>query len=113
VRWRTQKFFHLSYYNEANGLYHTGIDDLSFVAFWVVVFTGLRAGVMDYILHPLASLGGIKKARTKVRFVEQAWLLVYYSFYVPLGMVRLSSLVHCGCHNVHQQALTMRILTIA
>ncbi|KAF2807258.1 longevity assurance proteins LAG1/LAC1 [Mytilinidion resinicola] len=86
IRWRTQKFFHLSYYNEESGMYTSGIDDLSYVAFWIVVFTGLRASVMDYILHPLASLGGINRPRDVVRFVEQAWLIVYYSVIWPMGM---------------------------
>lgn len=51
------------------------------------MFTGLRAAVMDYILMPLAKKGGVKTARDQTRFAEQAWLLVFYSVFWPLGMV--------------------------
>jgi hypothetical protein len=57
------------------------------VAYWVVVFTGLRAAVMDYALMPIATAAGVKKTRDQVRFCEQAWLLVYYMFFWTLGMV--------------------------
>jgi acyl-CoA-dependent ceramide synthase len=53
------------------------------------VFTGLRAAVMDYILMPLAKKGGVKTFRDQTRFAEQAWLLVFYSVFWPLGMVSL------------------------
>ncbi|OCK85237.1 longevity assurance proteins LAG1/LAC1 [Lepidopterella palustris CBS 459.81] len=91
ARRRTHRFFNLSYYDAASGLYTSGIDDLSFVAFWIVVFTGLRAAVMDYILHPLASLGGIRTKKERVRFAEQAWLLIYYSVFWTLGMYIMSN----------------------
>ncbi|OCL10728.1 longevity assurance proteins LAG1/LAC1 [Glonium stellatum] len=86
ARRRTQKFFRLSYHDAESGLYTSGVDDISFVAFWIVVFTGLRVAVMDYILYPLAGLGGIKAKKEKVRFAEQAWLLVYYTVFWTLGM---------------------------
>lgn len=54
-----------------------------------MIFTGLRVAFMDYVLHPLAALWGVKNKKDKVRFVEQAWLLVYYSGFFTLGMVRL------------------------
>jgi acyl-CoA-dependent ceramide synthase len=57
------------------------------VSFWIVVFTGLRAAVMDYVLIPLAKRGGVKTERDQTRFTEQAWLLIYYSVFWPLGMV--------------------------
>ncbi|KAF2199724.1 longevity assurance proteins LAG1/LAC1 [Delitschia confertaspora ATCC 74209] len=86
ARWRTSKFLHLSYYNPTNGLYGSGNDDIPFVALWIVIFTFLRAAVMDYILHPLARAGGIKSRKGSVRFCEQAWLLIYYSIFWTLGM---------------------------
>ena len=51
------------------------------------MFTGLRAAVMDYILSPLARWAGIEVPRNQIRFAEQAWLLVFYSVFWPLGMV--------------------------
>jgi acyl-CoA-dependent ceramide synthase len=84
VRTQTRKFFALSYYNPASGNYSLGLDDAYLVSCWVVIFTGLRAAVMDYILIPLAK--GVNE-RNKIRFSEQAWLLVYYSVFWTLGMV--------------------------
>jgi acyl-CoA-dependent ceramide synthase len=43
ARSRTSKFFHMSYYNPETNMYGCGTDDLPFVLFWTVVFTGLRA----------------------------------------------------------------------
>jgi acyl-CoA-dependent ceramide synthase len=57
------------------------------VFYWVVIFTGLRAAAIDYVLIPLAKMGGARTTRTQTRFAEQAWLLVYYSVFWTLGMV--------------------------
>lgn len=108
ARRRTEKFFQLSYYDAESGLYTSGIDDLPFVVFWIVVFTGLRATVMDYILYPLASFGGIKTKKEKVRFAEQAWLLIYYTVFWTLGMVSLPSALPT---NVSQSALFVQFYT--
>lgn len=89
ARRRTSKFFHLSYYNPETKLYGCGTEDLPFVALWVVILTGLRVAIMDYILDPLARLGGIKSRKGLVRFKEQGWLIVYYTGSWSLGMVRL------------------------
>lgn len=89
ARRRTTKYFRLSYYNPDTGGYGAGIDDLYFITFWIVCFTGLRVAVMDYLLMPWAISGGIKKKKAQVRFAEQAWLLVYYIPFWALGMVRL------------------------
>jgi acyl-CoA-dependent ceramide synthase len=48
------------------------------VFYWITVFTGLRAAVMDYLLVPLAQRAGIGKKKEKVRFAEQAWIFIYY-----------------------------------
>lgn len=88
ARSRTTKFFHMSYYNADSNMYGCGTDDLPFVIFWTVVFTGLRVAVMDYLLDPLARLGGIRTKKGLDRFKEQAWLIVYYTGSWSLGMVR-------------------------
>lgn len=87
ARSRTTKFFHMSYYNPDTNMYGCGTDDLPFVIFWTVVFTGLRVVVMDYFLDPLARLGGIRTKKGLDRFKEQAWLIVYYTGSWSLGMV--------------------------
>lgn len=88
ARRHTRKFFELSYFNPETGEYRAGWNDAWMVSFYIVVFTGLRASVMDYILMPLATKGGVKSKRDLTRFAEQAWLLIYYTVFWTLGMVR-------------------------
>ncbi|KND87728.1 Sphingosine N-acyltransferase lag1 [Tolypocladium ophioglossoides CBS 100239] len=86
ARIHTRKFFHLAYYNEETARYGIGSDDAYFITFCIVLFTGLRAGTMEYILAPFARLQGVTKRKTLTRFSEQAWLFVYYSVFWTLGM---------------------------
>lgn len=86
-RTRTASFFQLSYYHPNTNLYHQGPVDFFYVATWIVIFTGLRAAVMTYLLIPAAALAGLKKPKTQVRFAEQAWLLLYYAVFWSIGMV--------------------------
>ena len=87
ARQHTRKFFKLSYFNPSSGKYALGWDDLPLVFYWIVVFTGLRAAVMDYVFVPLAQIAGIEKKKEKVRFAEQAWIFVYPLGIWSLGMV--------------------------
>lgn len=89
ARNHTQKFSGLSYYNEKTGDYALGRDDALFVCFWIILLTGLRAGVIDYILIPVAAWAGIDKQKEKVRFAEQAWLLCHHGTSWACGMVSL------------------------
>ncbi|KAF4124388.1 Acyl-CoA-dependent ceramide synthase [Geosmithia morbida] len=82
----TYKFFHLSYYNDDTGRYAIGFDDAYVLALSIVAFTGLRAWTMEYVLAPFAKFQGITKRFCVTRFSEQSWLLVYYSFFWPLGV---------------------------
>ncbi|KAL3418953.1 longevity-assurance protein [Phlyctema vagabunda] len=86
ARHHTRKFIELSYYNPDSGEYYLGWNDAWMVFHWIVVFTGLRASVMDYILQPIAVWGGVKTQRDQIRFAEQAWLCIYYSVFWTLGM---------------------------
>ncbi|PHH91665.1 hypothetical protein CDD83_10750 [Cordyceps sp. RAO-2017] len=86
ARIHTHKFFHLAYYNPETDKYGTGIDDAYFVAFCIVLFTGLRAGTMEHILAPFGRLQGLARRKVLTRFSEQAWLLIYYSLFWTLGM---------------------------
>ena len=81
------KYFHLSYYNPESGQYGLGWDDGHSILFCVILFTGLRAAAMEYLLAPLAKAGGIRKRKDITRFSEQAWLLMYYSVFWTAGMV--------------------------
>lgn len=89
----THKFFHLCYYNSESGQYGVGFDDSYVIAFCIILFTGLRAWTMEYLLAPLAKMQGISKRKDLTRFSEQAWLLVYYCFFWPLGVVSVLKLL--------------------
>jgi len=65
-----------------------GSDDAYLVTFCVILFTGLRAAAIEYLLAPFAKYRGISKRKDITRFSEQAWLLIYYSFFWTLGAVR-------------------------
>jgi acyl-CoA-dependent ceramide synthase len=92
ARSRTSKFLQMSYYNPATNKYGCGTDDLPFVVLWTILFTGMRVVVMEYLLDPLARLGGIKSRKGLNRFKEQGWLIVYYTSSWSLGMVRANNL---------------------
>lgn len=83
----TGKYFTLSYFNPQTGEYALGRDDGYLILFCVLLFTGLRAASMEYLLAPFAKARGIEKRKDITRFSEQAWLLMYYSVFWTLGAV--------------------------
>ena len=87
ARQSTRKFHLLSYYNPRTGNYALGWDDFYLVCYSIVVLTGLRAAAMDYVLMPLAQMGGVRTKKERVRLSEQGWLLVYDVTMFSLGMV--------------------------
>ncbi|KAI2637849.1 longevity assurance proteins LAG1/LAC1 [Hypomontagnella submonticulosa] len=82
----TSKYFTLSYYNPASGKYAIGSNDYHFISFCIILFTGLRAGLMEHALAPLARQWGISKRKEITRFSEQAWMLLYYCVFWTIGM---------------------------
>ncbi|UKZ51142.1 hypothetical protein TrVGV298_004898 [Trichoderma virens] len=82
----TTPYFELSHYNPDTGLYAIGGNDFYFVIFFVVFFTGLRHAAMSFVLCPLARRGGISKKKEVARFSEQAWNIIHYSIFWPLGL---------------------------
>lgn len=87
ARTHTNKFFHLSYFNPQSGNYAIGADDAYLISFFIVLFTGLRAACMEYMLAPLGRSRGISKRKDLTRFTEQGWLFVYYSVFWTMGAV--------------------------
>jgi len=79
----------MSYYNAEEGNYTQGVDDFYFVFFCMVVFTGARVAVMEYILKPFARANGISTKKGLTRFEEQGWMFIYYSIAWGVGMVSL------------------------
>ncbi|KAI0429760.1 longevity-assurance protein [Xylaria sp. FL1042] len=82
----TSKFFTLSGYNPATGKYATGRDDFYFVGFCVVLFTGIRATSMKYVLAPFARYWGLSNKKRIARFSEQGWMFMYNAVFWSLGM---------------------------
>ena len=70
------------------------------VLYSIVLLTGLRAATSDYVLVPLAQGLGITKKKEKVRFAEQAWIIIYDSVFWSLGMVRKSRLYESLKHGL-------------
>ena len=63
------------------------MDDTYLIAYCVILFTGLRAWCMEYVLAPLAKRIGIAKRKDLTRFSEQGWSFIYYVVFWSLGMV--------------------------
>ncbi|KAI9762010.1 MAG: hypothetical protein M4579_000646 [Chaenotheca gracillima] len=82
----TRKFFELAYLDTETGKYGIGSSDWSLVIYWIIIFTGLRAATMDYVLVPFARWGGVEKKKARIRFAEQGWLLIYYGVFWTMGM---------------------------
>lgn len=86
LRSYTTAFFTVSYSTETSGLYAQGPRDLYLVASFVVFFFAARASLLEYVFLPLAATCGIKKRKGRVRFAEQAYVLLYYGFYWAWGV---------------------------
>ncbi|KAJ5149514.1 Sphingosine N-acyltransferase, partial [Penicillium atrosanguineum] len=82
----TSAFFSLSHYNTNTGNFGLGGGDFFFLGSCIILFTGLRASCMEYLLEPLARQWGVWKKKEVIRFSEQAWLLCYYSIFWTLGV---------------------------
>ena len=84
----TAPFFQLSYYQPSTGLYVQGWDDIYFVASSLIIFMAIRAIAIEWIIQPLARKSGMKR-KPAIRFAEQGWIFLYYSFVWVFGMVRI------------------------
>ncbi|KAI1439213.1 longevity-assurance protein [Xylaria sp. CBS 124048] len=82
----TSKFFSLSGYNPATGKYAIGHDDVYFIGFCIVLFSGIRASSMRYLLVPLAKCCGLTNKQRLTRFSEQGWMIMYTAVFWSLGM---------------------------
>ena len=67
LRERVGAFFTLQYPTSKMGEFSVGPRDVYLVAGYVVLFTGLRAACMDYLLLPLAGFLGIRSKKLRVR----------------------------------------------
>lgn len=86
LRAYTTPFFQMSYYQPSTGRYRQGWDDIYLVISSIIGFTAVRAISIDWIFRPITKRAGLKK-KASIRCSEQAWMLVYYGVFWPLGMV--------------------------
>lgn len=67
-------------------LYNKGPADFLFVAFYTVLLSFLREFVMQKALRPMAVAVGIKSRAKQARFMEQAYMALYFSVLGPYGL---------------------------
>ena len=88
LREKMSAFFSLSYRVTSRGeaMYGQGSRDLYLVLSSIVLFTAIRAFMLDHVLMPLAGLCGIGRRKGRVRFAEQSYLVLYYALYWTWGL---------------------------
>lgn len=68
--------------------YGPHLQDILFLAYYVVVFSFIRQTLTIHVLKPLARKWGIRKEGKLDRFGEQGYALIYFSFFGTFGLVR-------------------------
>jgi hypothetical protein len=115
LRERVGSFFTLQYPTGKMGEFSIGPRDVYLVAGYVVLFTGLRAAFMDYLLLPLAGLMGIRSKKLRVRYVrngphEASRLLTLQQIRgtsIPSHLLRcLLDLGPCSLHSGHSAVIS-------
>ena len=87
-----EKFIFISN-QHADGLYRKSFWDLTFLSFYICVFTVMRAFIMTRILVPLARWSNVKKKKFD-RFAEQGYSFIYYTTSCSFGAVCISFCVY-------------------
>lgn len=72
---------------EVGQRYGKGILDLEFLAFYIIVFSFLRQAVTEYLIRPLANSLGLKTNLKQLRFMEQAYAIIYNVVSGGVGLV--------------------------
>ncbi|ORY54752.1 TLC domain-domain-containing protein [Leucosporidium creatinivorum] len=70
--------------------YGKGPHDLSFLLFYIVVFSFLRQSITEFLIRPFARSLGIKSESKLMRFMEQAYAIVYFSASGGYGLYVMS-----------------------
>lgn len=61
--------------------------DVVFIAYNIVFFSFVRQAISIYVSKPVARYFGLKREAKIDRFAEQAYALVYFSFFGVMGYV--------------------------
>ncbi|GAA5986529.1 hypothetical protein JCM11641_005229 [Rhodosporidiobolus odoratus] len=70
--------------------YGKGQLDLAFLSFYIIVFSFFRQSITEYLIRPLAHNLGLKSESKVVRFMEQAYAVVYFSASGAFGLYVMS-----------------------
>ncbi|BGP13495.1 hypothetical protein JCM10213_000697 [Rhodosporidiobolus nylandii] len=70
--------------------YGKGPLDLAFLSFYIIVFSFVRQSITEYLIRPLARNLGLKSESKVVRFMEQAYAVVYFSASGAFGLYVMS-----------------------
>jgi acyl-CoA-dependent ceramide synthase len=71
-----------------DGRYEKSFWDITFLFFYICVFTALRASIMDYVLIPFAKYAQVPIKKYQ-RFAEQSWSCLYYTCAFSFGIVSI------------------------
>ncbi|GAA5918664.1 hypothetical protein JCM6882_004179 [Rhodosporidiobolus microsporus] len=70
--------------------YGKGPLDLAFLSFYIIVFSFARQSITEYFIRPFARSLGLKSESKVVRFMEQAYAVVYFSASGAFGLYVMS-----------------------
>ncbi|GAA5909748.1 uncharacterized protein JCM6883_004622 [Sporobolomyces salmoneus] len=75
---------------ETETKYGKGYYDLTFLGFYIIVFSFLRQSITEFMIRPLAKKLGLKTESKQARFMEQAYAVVYFSCSGAFGLYVMS-----------------------
>ncbi|GAA6022885.1 hypothetical protein JCM10207_001434, partial [Rhodosporidiobolus poonsookiae] len=70
--------------------YGKGPLDLAFLAFYIIVFSFVRQSITEFLIRPFARSLGLKSESKVVRFMEQAYAVVYFTASGSFGLYVMS-----------------------
>jgi len=76
--------------------YQKGYLDITFIAYYIIVWSFVRQSITMYIFHPMAKVVGVKKPAKIDRFGEQGYAVAYFTFTSILGLVSNQAQSYCG-----------------
>ncbi|KAG9122202.1 hypothetical protein FRC07_001525 [Ceratobasidium sp. 392] len=71
---------------------NSAIQDLAFLAYYVIFFSFVRQSVTIHIIRPFAKSLGINRESKLDRFAEQGYAVLYFGFFGSLGVYIMSGM---------------------
>lgn len=63
------------------------LQDLGFLAYYIIVFSFIRQFLTIHVLRPLGHKLGVRTEGKLDRFAEQGYAIIYFSFFGGMGLV--------------------------